>query len=60
MKSSSDSNVTLKRHSLSLYNDKTLSDVWIKLKDGQHLFGHKAFLARRLDWFLRVFAGNFL
>ncbi|KAH0399124.1 hypothetical protein KCU89_g6529, partial [Aureobasidium melanogenum] len=42
-----------------LFNDKTLSDVQIKLRDGQSIFAHKALLARRSPWFLRAFTGKF-
>ncbi|KAG9652277.1 hypothetical protein KCU64_g8417, partial [Aureobasidium melanogenum] len=59
IKPSGEANVTLACRSLSLYNDKTLSDVEIKLRDEQRIFGHKAFLARRSEWFLRAFTGNF-
>ncbi|KAI4723124.1 hypothetical protein E4T48_00674 [Aureobasidium sp. EXF-10727] len=44
---------------LNLYNNQILSDVQIKLRDGQRIFAHKALLARRSEWFLRAFTGGF-
>ncbi|KAH0360350.1 hypothetical protein KCU65_g9457, partial [Aureobasidium melanogenum] len=43
----------------SLFNDKTLSDVQIRLRHGQHIFAHKPLLAQQSEWFFRAFTGNF-
>lgn len=43
----------------SLFSDKTLSDVQVKLRHGQHIFAHKPLLARQSEWFFRAFTGNF-
>jgi hypothetical protein len=45
--------------SVDLFDNKALSDVEIKLGDGQRIFGHKRILAQKSKWFFRVFNGNF-
>ncbi|THY73878.1 hypothetical protein D6C86_04965 [Aureobasidium pullulans] len=46
------------RLSHALFNDQTLSDVRIEF-NGQHIFGHKAILARQSEYFFRAFTGQF-
>ncbi|KAI4732053.1 hypothetical protein E4T49_00139 [Aureobasidium sp. EXF-10728] len=59
VKPSSLPSVELSHRPLNLYNNQILSDVQIKLRGGQHIFAHKAFLARRSEWFLKAFTGGF-
>lgn len=49
----------LNQYPHDLFNDKTLSDVRIRLRHGLNVFGHKSILARQSDWFFRAFTGNF-
>ncbi|THY98306.1 hypothetical protein D6C92_02931 [Aureobasidium pullulans] len=46
------------RLSHAFFNDQTLSDVRIEFND-QHIFGHKAILARQSEYFFRAFTGQF-
>lgn len=49
----------LNQYPHNLFNDKTLSNVRIKLRHGLNVFGHKSILARQSDWFSRAFTGKF-
>jgi len=49
----------LNQYPHNLFNDKTLSDVRIKLRHGLNVFGHKSILVRQSDWFYRAFTGKF-
>ncbi|KAI4743222.1 hypothetical protein E4T50_06419 [Aureobasidium sp. EXF-12298] len=53
------SSANLSPYPHSLFNDKTLSDVQVKLRHGQHIFAHKPLLTRQSEWFFRAFTGNF-
>jgi hypothetical protein len=44
---------------VDLFDNKDLSDIQIRLGDGQRMFGHKQILAQKSDWFFRAFKGNF-
>ncbi|KEQ74816.1 hypothetical protein M436DRAFT_62257 [Aureobasidium namibiae CBS 147.97] len=47
------------RNSIKLFDNQALSDVQIKLRDGERIFGHKQILAQQSEWFFRAFNGNF-
>jgi len=44
---------------VNLFNNQSLSDVQVKLGDGERIYGHKQILAQKSDWFFRAFNGNF-
>jgi hypothetical protein len=44
---------------VDLFDNKSLSDVQIKLRDDQRIFGHKQILAQKSDWFFKASNGNF-
>jgi hypothetical protein len=50
---------TMTHSPINLFDNKSLSDVQIKLRDGQRIFGHKQILAQKSAWFFRAFNGNF-
>ncbi|KAI4849147.1 hypothetical protein E4T44_03528 [Aureobasidium sp. EXF-8845] len=43
----------------NLFDNKALSDVQIKLRDDQRIYGHKQILAQKSEWFYRAFNGEF-
>jgi len=47
------------RYPIKLFDNQALSDVQIKLRDGERIFGHKQILAQQSEWFFRAFNGNF-
>ncbi|KAI4782296.1 hypothetical protein E4T52_02819 [Aureobasidium sp. EXF-3400] len=44
---------------VDLFDNKALSDVRIKLRDGESIHGDKQILAQKSEWFFRAFNGNF-
>ena len=45
--------------SVDMFDNEALSDVQIKLRDGERIFAHKQILAQKSDWFFRAFNGDF-
>jgi hypothetical protein len=47
------------RSPVNLFDNKALSDVQIRLRGDQRIYGHKQILAQKSEWFYRAFNGEF-